>query len=50
LVVAWSHLGTLESGKIADLLIVDGDPLKDIAAMHNVKVVVQSGRVVYMVD
>jgi imidazolonepropionase-like amidohydrolase len=25
------ELGTLEAGKLADLLVVDGDPLKDIA-------------------
>lgn len=43
-------LGTLERGKIADLLIVDGDPLTNIAAMRNVRIVVQSGRVVHTID
>jgi enamidase len=38
-----TELGTLESGKIADLVIIDGDPLADIAALENVKVVVQAG-------
>lgn len=28
------ELGTLEQGKIADLLIVDGDPIKDIALLN----------------
>nr|ABX10640.1 secreted imidazolonepropionase [uncultured planctomycete 3FN] len=43
-------LGTVEPGKIADLILVDGDPLKDISALHSVKIVVQSGRVVHESD
>jgi len=39
------ELGTLESGKIADIVIIDGDPLADIMTLANVKVVIQSGRV-----
>lgn len=39
-------LGTLEPGKIADIIIVDGDPLADISAFANVRTVIQSGRVV----
>jgi imidazolonepropionase-like amidohydrolase len=31
--------GTVEPGKIADLIAVDGDPLKDIWATQNVKLV-----------
>ena len=38
--------GTLEAGKVADIVIVDGDPLKDIWAVQNVKLVVQGGKVV----
>ena len=41
--------GTLEAGKIADIVIVDGDPLKDISVLadaSHVKYVFQSGRVV----
>ena len=38
--------GTLEPGKIADLIVVDGDPLADISALANVRIVIQSGRVV----
>ena len=41
-----AELGTLEVGKIADLVIVDGDPLADIGALERVKVVVQAGAVV----
>lgn len=40
------ELGTVESGKIADLIAVVGDPLADISVLKNVKVVIQSGRVV----
>ncbi len=29
--------GTVEPGKIADIIVVDGDPLKDIWATQNVK-------------
>ena len=38
-------LGTVEPGKLADLAIVAGDPLKDIKAAANVKLVVKDGRV-----
>lgn len=39
-------LGTLESGKLADLIVVDGDPTADIGAIRNVEVVVKGGEVV----
>ena len=39
-------LGTIASGKIADLAIVDGDPLKLIFNLLNVAVVVQGGKIV----
>lgn len=38
--------GTLEPGKIADIAIVDGDPLADIAAIQRVHTVVRNGAVV----
>jgi imidazolonepropionase-like amidohydrolase len=37
-------LGTLQAGKLGDLVIVDGDPLKNIEAVLNVKVVVKEGK------
>ena len=43
------HLGTLEAGKIADLIAVSGDPLDDVSLLKeatNVKIVVQGGRIV----
>ncbi|TFH33597.1 MAG: amidohydrolase family protein [Bacteroidia bacterium] len=40
------RLGTVEEGKIADIVIVDGDPLQDIKTLRNVKMVIQSGKIV----
>jgi imidazolonepropionase-like amidohydrolase len=39
-------LGTVEVGKIADLIAVRGDPLQDIRAMGGVGLVVHSGVVI----
>ncbi len=39
-------LGTLEPGKLADIVIVDGDPLALIFELLNVQVVVQGGEIV----
>ena len=40
------ELGTLEPGKIADLVLVDGDPREDIFALLDVALVVKEGAVV----
>jgi imidazolonepropionase-like amidohydrolase len=29
------RIGTLEAGKLADLVVVNGDPLKDIAVLQD---------------
>ena len=39
-------LGTLEVGKIADAILVDGDPLADIRTTRNVRLVIQDGQIV----
>ena len=39
-----SELGSLEPGKLADLLIVDGDPLADIDVLANVVAVFKGGQ------
>jgi len=36
--------GTIEAGKLADLVLVDGDPLANIANAHKVKRVIANGR------
>ena len=41
-----NELGVLAPGKIADLTIVDGDPLKLIFNFMNVAVVVRGGKIV----
>lgn len=38
------HLGTLERGKLADLIAVRGDPLADIGALRQVERVFKDGR------
>ena len=39
------ELGTLEEGKLADLIVVDGDPLADLDVMDAVLFVVKDGEV-----
>jgi hypothetical protein len=39
-------LGTVEAGKIADLIVVDGDPLADITALGKIDTVIKNGEVV----
>jgi imidazolonepropionase-like amidohydrolase len=43
-----SELGTIESGKIADVLVVDGDPLTDLNVLKNNRLLVlHNGRVAF---
>jgi imidazolonepropionase-like amidohydrolase len=44
------ELGTLEPVKKADLVAVDGDPSKDIEALHRVRLVLRGGIEVYSPD
>lgn len=39
------HLGTVEPGKLADLIMVRGDPSKDVRHLADVEIVVTDGRV-----
>lgn len=39
-------LGSLTPGKLADVIVVDGNPLEDLEALRRVEVVVKNGRVV----
>ncbi len=40
------ELGTLEPGKIADILVIDGDPLQDLANLTKVRLVIKEGVVI----
>jgi len=39
------ELGTIEPGKLADIIVVKGNPLFDIVALSNVEIVVKDGAV-----
>jgi imidazolonepropionase-like amidohydrolase len=41
------ELGTIEEGKLADLIVVDGNPLESIAALRHIDVVVRDGVIWY---
>lgn len=38
------HIGSLEAGKLADLIVIDGDPLKDIRVTDKVQYTMINGR------
>ena len=38
------ELGTIESGKFADLLIVDGNPVENISEIRKIETVMKGGR------
>jgi len=40
------EIGTVEAGKLADIIIVDEDPLQDIANLRAIDTVIMNGRVV----
>lgn len=45
--LGWTdRIGTIEAGKYADIIAVDGDPLKDVATLQSVKFVMKGGEVV----
>ncbi len=41
-----ADLGTLEAGKIADILVVDGDPLEDLSMLQKVRMVIHDGVII----
>lgn len=42
-----AEVGTIEPGKLADVLIIDGDPLGDIRALRDTWMVFKEGRLVF---
>ena len=41
-----NELGTIEKGKLADMVVVSGDPLKNITDTRDIKLVIKDGKVV----
>lgn len=41
-----NELGTLEVGKIADILVITADPLQDLSALTQVKMVIHNGEII----
>ena len=40
-----AELGTIEPGQLADILVIDGDPLADLDDLANVSLVIQDGNI-----
>lgn len=40
------QVGTLETGKIADVIIVSGDPLDDLQSLTNIRMVIHNGKII----
>jgi imidazolonepropionase-like amidohydrolase len=40
------QIGTLESGKLADIILLDGDPTRNIYEMLKTRVVLKEGKIV----
>lgn len=40
------QLGTVEPGKLADLIVTEGNPLEDLKALRNVSMVVSGGKII----
>ena len=45
--LGWNdRIGTIEAGKFADMIAVDGEPLKDVTVLERVRWVMKGGAVV----
>ena len=41
-----TQIGTLEPGKLADLVLIEGDPLTDSDALSEIRMVIKNGQIV----
>jgi len=39
------RIGRIKEGLLADLIAVDGDPFKDLARLHSIKLVMKNGTI-----
>jgi imidazolonepropionase-like amidohydrolase len=47
IVVGWEDkIGTLEAGKIADILVVSGNPLEDLQRLTDIRLVIHNGTII----
>lgn len=45
--IGWGNrVGTIQPGKLADLLLIRGNPIEDMRALHDIKAVYQEGKLV----
>jgi len=45
--LGWSdRIGAIEAGKFADIIAVDGDPMKDVKDLQKIRFVMKGGEVV----
>lgn len=47
---AGSEIGTIEVGKLADIVVIDGDPLTNMGDTENVAMLIKNGEVVYTAE
>ena len=40
------RLGTIEKGKLADLIVVEGDPLATLDALHDLRLIMKGGKII----
>ena len=46
-ILRWDNdIGSIEPGKLADLLVINGDPLKNISSVRNISAVYKGGQIV----